>query len=89
MSRAQQLLRWCGTEFDGLLLFDECHKAKNHREARYGAAGSEEPEATAGEGGGGRKKRKPADGSMTGLKVAEVQALLPRAAVVYCRCAAG
>ncbi|XP_057949637.1 protein FORGETTER 1 [Malania oleifera] len=28
-SRLQQLVQWCGSEFDGLLIFDECHKAKN------------------------------------------------------------
>jgi hypothetical protein len=28
-SRLQQLVQWCGPGFDGLLVFDECHKAKN------------------------------------------------------------
>ncbi|XP_042963353.1 protein FORGETTER 1 [Carya illinoinensis] len=28
-SRLQQLVQWCGSGFDGLLVFDECHKAKN------------------------------------------------------------
>lgn len=28
-SRLQQLVQWCGSEFDGLVIFDECHKAKN------------------------------------------------------------
>lgn len=28
-SRLQQLVQWCGAEFDGFLVFDECHKAKN------------------------------------------------------------
>ncbi|KAK1609385.1 hypothetical protein QYE76_033058 [Lolium multiflorum] len=28
-SRLQQLVQWCGSEFDGLVVFDECHKAKN------------------------------------------------------------
>ncbi|KAE9590500.1 hypothetical protein Lal_00023309 [Lupinus albus] len=28
-SRLQQLVRWCGPQFDGLIIFDECHKAKN------------------------------------------------------------
>ncbi|MCO5559785.1 hypothetical protein L7F22_013389 [Adiantum nelumboides] len=28
-SRLQQLVQWCGPDFDGLLIFDECHKAKN------------------------------------------------------------
>ena len=25
-------ISWCGSDFDGLLVFDECHKAKNFRE---------------------------------------------------------
>ncbi|XP_019432321.1 PREDICTED: protein strawberry notch isoform X2 [Lupinus angustifolius] len=28
-SRLQQLVQWCGPGFDGLVVFDECHKAKN------------------------------------------------------------
>lgn len=28
-SRLKQLLQWCGHDFDGLIVFDECHKAKN------------------------------------------------------------
>ncbi|PSS06282.1 Protein strawberry notch like [Actinidia chinensis var. chinensis] len=28
-SRLQQIVQWCGPEYDGLLIFDECHKAKN------------------------------------------------------------
>ncbi|RZC64949.1 hypothetical protein C5167_008643 [Papaver somniferum] len=28
-SRLQQLLQWCGSEYDSLVVFDECHKAKN------------------------------------------------------------
>ncbi|XP_058201466.1 protein FORGETTER 1-like isoform X2 [Rhododendron vialii] len=28
-SRLQQLVQWCGTKYDGLVIFDECHKAKN------------------------------------------------------------
>ncbi|KMZ66679.1 Strawberry notch-like protein [Zostera marina] len=28
-SRLQQLLQWCGSDYDGLIVFDECHKAKN------------------------------------------------------------
>jgi hypothetical protein len=28
-TRLEQLLAWCGKDFDGCLLFDECHKAKN------------------------------------------------------------
>lgn len=28
-SRLKQLLQWCGPDFDGLIIFDECHRAKN------------------------------------------------------------
>ena len=29
-SRLDQLVSWCGgTDFDGCVIFDECHKAKN------------------------------------------------------------
>lgn len=28
-SRLKQLLQWCGEGFDGCIVFDECHKAKN------------------------------------------------------------
>ncbi|XP_027354630.1 protein FORGETTER 1 [Abrus precatorius] len=28
-SRLLQLVQWCGPGFDGLIIFDECHKAKN------------------------------------------------------------
>ncbi|KAF6136596.1 hypothetical protein GIB67_016052 [Kingdonia uniflora] len=29
LTRLQQLLKWCGSGYDGLVVFDECHKAKN------------------------------------------------------------
>ena len=28
-SRLKQLLHWCGKDFDGVIVFDECHRAKN------------------------------------------------------------
>ncbi|XP_073258615.1 protein strawberry notch homolog 1-like isoform X3 [Porites lutea] len=28
-SRMSQLLHWCGRDFDGVIILDECHKAKN------------------------------------------------------------
>ncbi|XP_042198653.1 protein strawberry notch homolog 2 isoform X1 [Callorhinchus milii] len=28
-TRLQQILDWCGENFDGVIVFDECHKAKN------------------------------------------------------------
>lgn len=28
-TRIDQLMNWCGRDFEGLVIFDECHKAKN------------------------------------------------------------
>lgn len=28
-TRLQQLIQWAGPQYDGLIIFDECHKAKN------------------------------------------------------------
>jgi len=28
-TRLKQLLEWCGEDFDGVIVFDECHRAKN------------------------------------------------------------
>jgi len=28
-SRLKQLVQWCGEDFDGCIVFDECHRAKN------------------------------------------------------------
>lgn len=28
-TRLKQLVQWCGPEFDGVIIFDECHKAKH------------------------------------------------------------
>lgn len=28
-SRLKQILNWCGDDFDGVIVFDECHRAKN------------------------------------------------------------
>ena len=28
-TRLHQLVTWCGRNFDGVIVFDECHKAKN------------------------------------------------------------
>lgn len=28
-TRLKQILQWCGEDFDGVIVFDECHKAKN------------------------------------------------------------
>ena len=35
-TRLQQLVNWCGGDtFDGCLIFDECHKAKNFVPVSY------------------------------------------------------
>jgi hypothetical protein len=60
LSRFKQLVDWCGPDFDGLVVFDESHKAKNLV-----------PEA------GGRA-------TQVGLKVQEIQNVLPNSRVVYC-----
>ncbi|CAM9481207.1 unnamed protein product, partial [Phaeothamnion confervicola] len=65
-SRLQQLVKWLKKDagergFEGCLLLDECHKAKNLFQGKSGG--------------------KP---SKTGEWVAELQALLPNARVVYC-----
>jgi hypothetical protein len=28
-TRLNQLIQWCGRDFDGVIVFDECHRAKN------------------------------------------------------------
>lgn len=28
-TRLKQLIQWCGKDFDGVIIFDECHRAKN------------------------------------------------------------
>lgn len=36
-TRMQQIVEWCGgAGFDGCLVFDECHKAKNYTPAKGG-----------------------------------------------------
>ena len=40
-SRFRQLVDWCGgKEFDGIMVFDECHKAKNLKPGKGEQAGS-------------------------------------------------
>ena len=40
-TRLKQLLEWCGADFDGIIVFDECHRAKN-----LVTSGSTEPTKT-------------------------------------------
>lgn len=64
-TRLGQLLDWCGKDFDGVIIFDECHKAKN---------------LVALDGKGNKTKS-----TKTGIKVQELQSMLPKARVVYAR----
>lgn len=40
-TRLKQLIAWCGKDFDGVIVFDECHKAKH-----LIATGSQKPTKT-------------------------------------------
>uniref|UniRef100_A0A8B9HEA3 Protein strawberry notch homolog 2 n=1 Tax=Astyanax mexicanus TaxID=7994 RepID=A0A8B9HEA3_ASTMX len=37
-TRLKQILDWCKPEFDGVIVFDECHKAKNATSTKMGKA---------------------------------------------------
>ncbi|XP_070347147.1 protein strawberry notch homolog 2 isoform X2 [Equus asinus] len=37
-TRIRQVLEWCGEAFDGVIVFDECHKAKNASSTKMGKA---------------------------------------------------
>ncbi|ELV09328.1 Protein strawberry notch like protein 2 [Tupaia chinensis] len=37
-TRLRQILEWCGETFDGVIVFDECHKAKNASSTKIGKA---------------------------------------------------
>ncbi|XP_066503619.1 si:ch73-63e15.2 isoform X2 [Hoplias malabaricus] len=37
-TRLKQILDWCGSDFDGVIIFDECHKAKNATSTKMGKA---------------------------------------------------
>ncbi|XP_044943889.1 protein strawberry notch homolog 2 isoform X3 [Mustela putorius furo] len=37
-TRIRQILEWCGEAFDGVIVFDECHKAKNAGSTKMGKA---------------------------------------------------
>lgn len=67
-TRLGQLLDWCGEDFDGLILLDECHKAKN---IKLNAEGNVVDSGTA-------------ECSRTAAAVVDLQRRLPRARVVYC-----
>ena len=73
-TRLDQLVEWCTgggdpEEYDGLIMLDECHKAKTIDLDKDGKA---------------QNVGKGASCSQTAAKVVELQTLLPRARVVYC-----
>jgi len=71
-TRLDQLVEWCGGEdFDGLVMLDECHKAKT---IELDADGNPKT-------GGNNKREK---SSKTAKNVLFLQQALPRARVVYC-----
>ncbi|KAM6938806.1 strawberry notch homolog 2b isoform 1-T1 [Lycodopsis pacificus] len=37
-TRIKQILDWCKSDFDGVIIFDECHKAKNATSTKMGKA---------------------------------------------------
>uniref|UniRef100_A0A8C9PBN6 Protein strawberry notch homolog 2 n=1 Tax=Spermophilus dauricus TaxID=99837 RepID=A0A8C9PBN6_SPEDA len=37
-TRLRQILQWCGEAFEGVIVFDECHKAKNASSTKMGKA---------------------------------------------------
>mmetsp|Transcript_18695 Transcript_18695/g.40471 ORF Transcript_18695/g.40471 Transcript_18695/m.40471 type:complete len:1753 (+) Transcript_18695:126-5384(+) len=73
-TRMDQLIEWCGgEEFDGLIMLDECHKAKT---IELDSKGNPK---TVGKGLDKRDKS-----SQTAMKVVLLQQALPRARIVYC-----
>ena len=74
-TRLDQLIEWCGGEdFDGLIMLDECHKAKTIELDKDG-----NPKMSIGRGG-----KKQELSSKTAKNVVHLQQALPRARVVYC-----
>ncbi|KAL7553446.1 hypothetical protein ACHAWF_017186 [Thalassiosira exigua] len=74
MTRLEQLVEWCAGDgdpeaFDGLIMLDECHKAKTVDLDKDGNA------CNVGKG---------VKCSQTAAKVVELQNLLPRARIIYC-----
>lgn len=68
-TRLGQLLEWCGENFDGLIMLDECHKAKT---------------IVLDPNGNPKKAGKYLKCTLTATRVVELQNSLPRARVVYC-----
>lgn len=70
-SRLEQIIDWCGGDsFDGLIMLDECHKAKNIKLDENG-----KPMLDA---------KNKAQCSKSAAAVVELQTRLPQARVVYC-----
>ena len=71
-SRLEQLVEWCGPEFEGVLAFDEAHAMQNAAGSGDGAGGDA--------GGSMRGGAAPSQQGIAGLRL---QTALPRARVLY------
>jgi hypothetical protein len=75
-----QIVDWCGgADFDGVLALDECHKAKNLKEAKSVDEEKQQKTKSTAKTNGDEIKA----GSQTACAVRQLQELLPRARVVY------
>ena len=80
-SRLSQIVEWCGgSEFDGVLALDECHKAKNLKESKSPDEEEKIPSTKTSSRGNVDEIKV---GSLTACAVRQLQELLPRARVVY------
>ncbi|KAL7542501.1 hypothetical protein ACHAXR_011829 [Thalassiosira sp. AJA248-18] len=80
VTRLDELVEWCGgEEFDGLIMLDECHKAKTIEYVHPNELDEKGNPKTVGRGMDKREKS-----SQTATKVVLLQQMLPRARVVYC-----
>ena len=79
-SRLNQIVEWGGgTDFDGVIALDECHKAKNLKEAKS----TDEEDKSPAMRGTMKSGEDIKAGSQTACAVRLLQELLPRARVVY------
>ena len=90
-SRLKQIVDWCGRDFDGVIAFDEAHKAKNMTmKVKSGAntfrskgSSAKEKIRQEGEGEGTGGGSSSIDGTASAQAVLLLQKLLPLARVVY------
>lgn len=86
-SRLTQVLEWCNSdgEFDGIIVFDESHKAKNVDLGSLEKGDATRVRGDSADDGSVKRERKSTKNksSITAMKVLELQERLPRARVVY------